>query len=138
MLKPLNKIIAVLMAFVVLFSTMSFTLSLHYCGELLVDAAIFKAAEDCGMSMALGDVNTSDMSSKSCCEDKQFIVEGQDVFKVSFEAISFKKDVATTAILPLHKEWQFNNHKWTQFSFSKYKPPKIVVPVYQLYELYLI
>jgi len=35
------------MAFVVLFSTMSFTVNMHYCGDTLVETAIFKKAKGC-------------------------------------------------------------------------------------------
>ena len=37
----LNKILSLSMAFVVLFSTMSLTVDMHYCGDTLVDTAIF-------------------------------------------------------------------------------------------------
>ena len=45
----IKKITALLMAFVVLFSTMSFTISEHYCGDHLVDSGLFSKAENCGM-----------------------------------------------------------------------------------------
>ena len=48
-----KKISAILMAVVVLFSTMSFTISEHYCGDKLVDSALFSKAEFCGMEMQL-------------------------------------------------------------------------------------
>ncbi|WP_455429473.1 HYC_CC_PP family protein, partial [Maribacter hydrothermalis] len=37
MKKFYHKILSVIMAFVVLLSTMSFTIDFHYCGDLLVD-----------------------------------------------------------------------------------------------------
>ena len=39
------------MAIVVLFSTMSFTVDMHYCGDNLVETAIFHKAKGCGMEM---------------------------------------------------------------------------------------
>ncbi len=39
------------MAFVVLLSTMSFTMHMHYCGDTLVDTSYFVKAETCGMEM---------------------------------------------------------------------------------------
>ena len=38
----LYRTMSVLMACVVLLSTMSFTVDLHYCGDTLVDTAIFQ------------------------------------------------------------------------------------------------
>ena len=40
-----HKIMALVMAFVVLFSTMSFTVNMHYCGDTLVETAIFHKAK---------------------------------------------------------------------------------------------
>ena len=57
MKKAIRKISAFLMAIVVLLSTMSFTVSMHYCQGELVDTAIFQKAHDCGMEM--GDENNS-------------------------------------------------------------------------------
>lgn len=39
------------MAFVVLFSTMSFTISSHFCGDNLVGVSYFGKAKTCGMEM---------------------------------------------------------------------------------------
>ena len=44
-----HKIMSLVMAFVVLFSTMSFTVNMHYCGDTLVETAIFQKAKGCGM-----------------------------------------------------------------------------------------
>ena len=40
--KVFQKIMAFVMSFVVLFSTMSFTIDMHYYGDTLVNSAIFK------------------------------------------------------------------------------------------------
>lgn len=44
-----NKTVALFLAFVVLFSTMSFTIDMHFCGNTLVETAIFHKAKGCGM-----------------------------------------------------------------------------------------
>ncbi len=59
------------MAIVVLLSTMSFTLDMHYCGDTLVDIAVFKKAETCGMEMQ-----------KSISEDSQ--VQNSHEFLISY------------------------------------------------------
>ena len=46
-----HKISSFLMAIVVLFSTMSFTINMHYCGDNLVETVIFHKAKGCGMEM---------------------------------------------------------------------------------------
>ena len=39
------------MALLVLFSTFSFTLASHYCGDVLVDSSLFGKVETCGMEV---------------------------------------------------------------------------------------
>lgn len=60
------------MAFLVLFSTVSFTVDKHFCGEILVDQAVFSEAKSCGMH---GDMPAS--SEDDCCDEEKVIVEGQ-------------------------------------------------------------
>lgn len=126
------------MAFVVLFSTMSFTVSLHYCGESLVDAAIFKTAEDCGMKMESSHKNNLSITEKQCCLDKQLIVEGLDVLKDSCQEFAFKK-YTTTAFLPtLEERLPFHGFNSYQNFLAHYKPPNIVKSIHELDEVYLI
>ena len=60
------------MAFVVLFSTMSFTIDKHYCGDTLVDVAIFNKAKTCGMEIQQTDSNSGcSVMKKGCCSEEQ-------------------------------------------------------------------
>jgi hypothetical protein len=80
MKKALHKITAVLIAMVVLLSTLSFTIDMHYCGDVLVDAAIFQKAKGCGMEMD----NTHNKSiKKACCKNEVIIIKGQDKLKMT-------------------------------------------------------
>ena len=78
MKKAILKISAFLMVIVVLLSTMSFTVSTHYCQGELVDTAIFQKAHTCGMEM--GDEST--MKKNGCCDDKEIHIEGQNELKL--------------------------------------------------------
>jgi len=78
------------MAIVVLFSTMSFTISSHFCGNTVVDVSYFSKASSCGMEMKQ-DVNNKDCSitKKNCCKDVTKVIEGQDNLKKnSFDSLS--------------------------------------------------
>ena len=44
-----HKFISVVMAVVVLLSTMSFSVDMHYCGDMLVDFSIMEQVKTCGM-----------------------------------------------------------------------------------------
>lgn len=68
----------ILQALLVLFSTFSFAIDRHFCGEILVDSRIFGHAKDCGMDMANGDEETGNMVSNShCCSDVLEFHQGQ-------------------------------------------------------------
>ena len=70
-----HKVISVVMAVVVLFSTMSFTINMHYCGDTLVDTAIFQKTKTCGMEIQKTSNKDCSISKKNCCNDEQIVVE---------------------------------------------------------------
>ncbi len=53
MKKAIFKITSFLLAILVLFSTVSLTVEKHFCGNFLVDTALFSVADSCGMSVEL-------------------------------------------------------------------------------------
>ena len=83
-----TKITSALLAFLVLFSTLSFTVESHYCGGFLMDISIVGEANDCGMKveqkMAKEKIN--------CCKDEVIITDGQDeLHPASFGTLNFEK-----------------------------------------------
>lgn len=69
------------MAIVVLVSTMSMTVSAHYCGNILVDKTIIKPAQKCAMHDAPSQ-HDKENENKSCCDDEVKIIKGQDQLKL--------------------------------------------------------
>lgn len=98
MKKDFQRFGSLLMALLVLFSTMSFTIDKHFCGNILVDKAIFSEAETCGMEgdlatgieMASGDENM-------CCSNETIAVDGQDELKISFKSLDLDQQVFLTS-----------------------------------------
>ncbi len=124
------------MALLVLFSTMSFTVDMHYCGGHLVDKAIFSEVKKCGMEM---ESTTAENTTKkaSCCEDISITVEGQEELKISFE----KHELQTLQFALLF------NYSFTSLfeplsekhiPFDHYSPPRLVSDLCILNETYLI
>ena len=89
MKETLRKIASILMALVVLFSTASFTVDMHYCGDHLVDFSLFDKVDTClmkaGMSKSSSECAVMDMD---CCSDVEVAIEGQDDLKVSFDQLT--------------------------------------------------
>lgn len=72
-----QKFGANILAFLVLFSTLSFSVDMHFCGRTLVDLELFEKAQGCGMTLEDGT-----MSSMGCCSDHQVVVAGQDDLRI--------------------------------------------------------
>ncbi|MFD0963819.1 HYC_CC_PP family protein [Pseudofulvibacter geojedonensis] len=137
MKQVLNKIWSLFMAFVVLFSTMSLTVDMHYCGNTLVDTAIFKKAKGCGMDMESPQTEGCSISKKSCCDDKQITIKGQDELKQSVDTITFEKQLFLASFIYTYI------HLFTEVDknvniIQEYKPPLVVRQIYKLDETYLI
>ena len=88
-----RKIMSILMAFVVLFSTMSFTINMHYCGDTLVETAMFQKAKGCGMEMQKPSTEACVFAKKNCCKNEQLVIEGQDKLQSQIDVISLEHQI---------------------------------------------
>lgn len=80
------------MALLVLFSTFSFAVAQHYCGDVLVDSAVFGHTESCGMDVQKpADSSECTIMQDNCCNDEVINVDGQDIVTVSFEEFSLEQ-----------------------------------------------
>jgi hypothetical protein len=89
----LLKIGALLMAFIVLFSTLSFTINMHYCNGSLFDTSIIKQVKTCGMNSDLNQNENTffkgcSVLKDNCCEDKQIAIEGQSQLRILLDKIN--------------------------------------------------
>ena len=125
------------MAFVVLFSTMSFTVNMHYCGDTLVETAIFFQAEGCGMEMGKTSASGCSISKKNCCDDKQLAIEGQDELQWGIDKISFKQQVFIASFVYTYINL-FKDIENSLSSYLRYSQPLIVRQIFKIDESYLI
>ncbi len=109
------------MAFLLLFSTLSFTVDMHFCGKSLVDVSLYHEAEGCGMSM--DDQLMVDMG---CCSDVEWSVDGQD----SLEKAPAVPDLAPQFVALLQVVSMYNllepELRSRIIPFKEYSPPKLV------------
>lgn len=75
----IHKILSVALSFLVVFSTLSFTVEKHFCGDNLVDIAVFSEVKKCGMEMS----TNTEVIKKSCCKDEVDVVKGQNDLKLN-------------------------------------------------------
>ena len=125
------------MAFVVLFSTMSFTLNMHYCGDTLVETAMFHKAEGCGMEMENSLIEGCAITKKNCCNDEQLVVGGQDELQLQVDKISFKQQVFIASFVYTYINL-FEGLDNNVSSYEEYKPPLVIRQLYKIDETYLI
>lgn len=128
----LHKSFSALLALLVLFSTVSFTVEKHFCGDVLVDVSVFSEAQKCSMeSMEI-------LMKKTCCKDEIEVIKGQEELKFSsFEDLDFEQQqiVAsfTYSYLNIFEgiEKQTTPHK-------DYSPPNLVTDIQVLDQVFII
>nr|WP_147678354.1 hypothetical protein [Algibacter pacificus] len=120
------------MTFLVLFSTVSFTIEKHFCGDVLVDVSLFSEAQKCGKDSGVV------LEKKSCCKDEVDVVKGQKDLKVSsFDDLDFIQQQFITAFsytfINLFEglETQVVPHK-------DYAPPLLVADILVLDQVFII
>ena len=132
-----HKIMSLAMTFVVLFSTMSFTVNMHYCGDTLVETAIFHKAKGCGMEMDKPSTEGCAITKKNCCDDKQLAIEGQDELKLQVDKVSFEQQVFIASFVYSYINL-FEGLDKNDSSYEEYKPPLVIRQIYKIDETYLI
>lgn len=132
----LNRTIAVTLSFLVLFSTLSLAIEKHFCGDTLVDVAIFTNLKKCGTEMQ--DMNQSEIVKKSCCKDETEIINGQDELKInSFDDLS---SIQKQILVAFNFSYinLFEGLPKKTIPNRDYSPPEIVKDIHVLDETYLI
>ena len=124
------------MAFVVLFSTLSFAVNMHYCGDTLVETAIFKNAVGCGMDMEKPTTEGCSITKKNCCVNDQLVQNGQDELQQTVNKITFEQQLFIASYVYSYINLFEGLDK--DVSFEEYKPPLVIRRIYKLDETYLI
>ena len=123
------------MAMLVLISTLSISIEKHYCGDHLVDIALFSKAETCGMETS--DDGMPNMA-ENCCKDVVDLVEGQD--ELSLEKTQSLSSAQKTFILSF--AYIFGGLQLPESldepPFEHYAPPEMVQDIQVLNEVFLI
>ena len=133
----IHKIVSLSMAIVVLFSTMSFTIDMHFCGDTLMDTAIFQQVKTCGMEMENPLTEGCSVTKKNCCSDEQVVVDGQDELQLHAEQITLEQQVFIASFVYSYINL-FESVDKKKTSFEAYKPPLVAKEIFKLDETYLI
>ncbi len=136
MKQVITKISITLLALLVLFSTFSFTVEKHYCGDFLVDVSYLGEADTCNKKSKT-DCGTV-IKKKKCCKDEVHQIDGQDeIQKVSLEKISFDQAQLFVAFYSSYK-LLFQDSEKQSLSYEYYLPPELVYDIQVLHEVFII
>lgn len=134
----IHKSMSLVMAIVVLMTTMSFTVDMHYCGETLVDFSFSQQITTCGMEKVktVPDCENQTLSQKSCCSDEQMIQQGQENLKISFYSLSLEQQIFVASFT--HSYLSLFVETSDEVSFVHHSPPFIKQDVQVLHQTFLI
>ena len=132
MKKFIQQIASITMALIVLFSTLSFSLDMHFCGDTLVDYSFYKEANSCDMKAM-----DATMSKMDCCDDVEIVLEGQDELKISFDTLSFEQQVFVASFVYSYSNL-FESYEEELIPFKEYSPPPLIADIQLINEAFLI
>ncbi|MBT8244519.1 MAG: hypothetical protein HKP48_11910 [Winogradskyella sp.] len=128
-----HRVFAIVLSVLVLLSTFSFTVKKHYCGNNLVDVAVFSEAKDCGM-----EIDTMVKVEKPCCKDTVDIVEGQDELNiVTFNDLESATQLFVSSYIYTCTSL-FESLPKQIIPHKDYSPPNIVKDIQLLDDVFLI
>ncbi|CAM1339353.1 HYC_CC_PP family protein [Tenacibaculum aestuarii] len=136
MKKFVSKIIATLLALVVLLSTFSFNVEKHFCGDSLVAISYVGNVASCD------DVEEDSCESKtiepSCCKDDVEFLKGQTQIQKSLvEKVTFTKVITAVTSYTYYKQL-FSDLKRQLVPHKFYIPPKLFFDIQVLHEVFII
>lgn len=137
MKQRIHKIMSLVMVFVVLLSTMSFTINMHYCGKTLVETALFQNAKGCGMEMSNLLKEGCTITKKNCCSNEQLLIDGQDELQLQVDKISFDQQIFIASFVYTYINL-FEGLDKNVSTYEEYRPPLVIRQIYKLDETYLI
>ena len=132
------KLSSLLMAFMVLFSTMSFSISEHYCGDNLVDSSLFSTAESCGMELEKpSPFEDCSIKKNNCCKDVVKLFKGQDDIKTNTLDLNFSEQILVASFIYTYVNL-FEGLEENIIPFKEYSPPFLITNIQVINETYLI
>lgn len=133
------KISSLTLAFLVLFSTFSFTVEKHFCGDFLVDISYFGEAQSCSGEIEKDSCEEKRVEEKKkCCKDEIQQIDGQDDFqKTSIDKITFKFQKFVVAYTVSYK-LMFKKLQRLIIPHKNYSPPSLYFNFQVLHEVFII
>ena len=140
MKKVTLHIFSFIMAFLVIFSTMSFTVEKHFCGKSLVGHAVFSSVEKCKSEMhtcGAEEMAHMNMKKDACCTNQVEKISGQDELNVSSFSFDFAPQFLAVSI-PFIQIDLIEELPSEIIPYPPYEPPKLVYDLHVLCQVFII
>lgn len=133
-----HQISSTVLALIILFSTFSFTVDKHYCGDYLVSTSVFSKAEGCGMEMQK-NVSDDDCETikKDCCKNETTYVKGNSAEQQAINQQIVEQLFFITVFVESYSNL-FEEKISDNVTFNYYKPPLIQKDIRVLFENFRI
>lgn len=141
MLQFLNKILAIIIAFIVIFSSLSFTVEKHICMDEVTDISFFTEADSCGMQGDECEQDTSEKTNsfneKDCCNTVDELIPGNQIEQPAID--SFEIDQVQFIVTYTYTYLNLFEENKDVIPFTVYSSPPIVdKDILVLYQIFLI
>lgn len=140
MKEAIRKITSISMALIVLLSTMSFSVDMHYCGDHLVDFSFTEKVDSCMMKTEMSKPSTDCTVMEmdiDCCSDFKVVIEGQDDLKISFDQLTLEQQLFVASYVYSYINL-FEGFEENAIHFKDYWPPPLIRDVQILDQTFLI
>ena len=131
------KVFSIALSLLVLFSTFSLTIEKHFCGDVLIDVAVFTEIRKCADD-TVSVFDKTDISKKSCCKDEIEVIEGLSQLTInSFEDL---EDIQKQLLFSFSYIYlnRFEDILSSVIPKDDYLPPLLIKDIQVLDESYLI
>ncbi len=135
-----TRIASFFLAVIILFSTSSFTVDMHFCCNKLVDISIIGKAKACNDSIQNQEKpvkHCTQQQEKECCSNQIIVKNGDDVFKESKTILKNEIPVFLNTFYYTQINL-FEGLEKNVISFQTYRPPPLSIDIIILYETFLI
>ena len=132
----LHKTFSVALALLVFFSTVSFTVEKHFCGDVLVDVSVFSEVQKCALEAL--EIEMAEITKMHCCKDTVDLVKGQDHLTIKkFEDLDFDQQLFLSTYAYSYINL-FEGLPQQVIPHKYYSPPNLVADIQVRDQVFLI
>lgn len=138
-MKFIKSIVSSMLALLVLVSSSSFMVNIHFCGGHVQTVSLIEEAAQCPMEVLPPCHKKMAVKNSRCCEDKHIAFEGKDFnAKVQDFSMLTWQAISWVATLPVIMEVIQVNEALAYSNHTPYKPPIVERDIPVLVQSFLI